>query len=498
MNIRTSLGAGVCVAALLTGQTAWADLSASDVWNSWKENLTLYGEDGVTIGTEEVSGDSVIVSDVVLSMTDAYTTLTATIDQITFTENGDGTVSIEMPDSIPLEMDDAGTLISITATQAGAEIIASGDPDAMNMAVSADQYVITVDRIVEYDEELPADIRFTLNGVEGSYTINDGDLRDLGYALSVASADLLVDVQEPGSDNGGLISGRMESLTANALIALPKDADFDNPETFLGKGFSVEGGYGLGSSTYIFDIKDGSDTVAGTASTGSIDVGLLLNEDRVSYDVASSDVNVQLQAAELPFPVSITLDSYGVGFNVPLASSDTPQPFSARFDLTELAVNDELWMMADAGGQLPHDPITARIDISGEARLFYDVMDPEQAEQLAMADVPGEIHSVSLDELTISAVGASIDGAGAFTFDNSDLQTIPGVPRPEGQITVNIAGANALIDTLVDMGLVPADQAGMARMMMGMFARTTGDDQLTSTIEINEQGHILANGQRIQ
>jgi hypothetical protein len=36
-------------------------------------------------------------------------------------------------------------------------------------------------------------------------------------------------------------------------------------------------------------------------------------------------------------------------------------------------------------------------------------------------------------------------------------------------------------------------------MMMGLFARPGGgEDELVSTIEINEEGHVLANGQRIQ
>jgi hypothetical protein len=35
-------------------------------------------------------------------------------------------------------------------------------------------------------------------------------------------------------------------------------------------------------------------------------------------------------------------------------------------------------------------------------------------------------------------------------------------------------------------------------MMMGLFATPTGEDELTSTIEVNEQGHLLANGQRLQ
>ena len=49
------------------------------------------------------------------------------------------------------------------------------------------------------------------------------------------------------------------------------------------------------------------------------------------------------------------------------------------------------------------------------------------------------------------------------------------------------------------MGLLPEDQAMGARMMMGLLA-VPGEapDTLNSKIEINEQGHVLANGQRIQ
>lgn len=65
-------------------------------------------------------------------------------------------------------------------------------------------------------------------------------------------------------------------------------------------------------------------------------------------------------------------------------------------------------------------------------------------------------------------------------------------------MTVNVKGANALIDKLIAMGLLPEDQAMMGRMMMGMFATPTGDDELTSKIEVNDEGHLIANGQRLQ
>jgi len=91
-----------------------------------------------------------------------------------------------------------------------------------------------------------------------------------------------------------------------------------------------------------------------------------------------------------------------------------------------------------------------------------------------------------------------ISGDGAFTFDNNDLETFDGLPRPLGAATVKIEGANGLMDNLVSMGLLPEDQASMGRLMMGMFARATGDDQLETTVEVNDQGHLIVNGQRIQ
>ena len=49
------------------------------------------------------------------------------------------------------------------------------------------------------------------------------------------------------------------------------------------------------------------------------------------------------------------------------------------------------------------------------------------------------------------------------------------------------------------MGFVSANDAMGARMMMGMFAVPgEGEDSLKSRIEINGQGQILANGQRIR
>jgi PPE-repeat protein len=138
--------------------------------------------------------------------------------------------------------------------------------------------------------------------------------------------------------------------------------------------------------------------------------------------------------------------------------------------------------------------------MTGKVTPFVNLLDPVAMAQLeATGGVPGELNALTLEDLTVEVAGAKLGGSGAFTFDNSDLQTFGGVPRPNGEVTLSLDGANGLIDKLIAMGVLTAQDAMGARMMMGMFAVPgDGPDSLTSSIRINEQGHVLANGMRIQ
>lgn len=145
---------------------------------------------------------------------------------------------------------------------------------------------------------------------------------------------------------------------------------------------------------------------------------------------------------------------------------------------------------------LPRDPATVALNMTGTATLFEDLVndDLEDADEL-----PGEVNTLKLADLLIDLVGAQITGNGAFTFDNTDMQTFDGIPRPEGSVNLSAKGVNGLLDTLVAMGLLPEEQVMGARMMMAMFTVPgAGEDEMSSVIEINAEGHVLANGQRIQ
>jgi len=117
----------------------------------------------------------------------------------------------------------------------------------------------------------------------------------------------------------------------------------------------------------------------------------------------------------------------------------------------------------------------------------------------ALGDAPpGEIHALDVTELRASVAGAELTGAGAFTFDNTDLTTFAGAPAPTGKIDLKLVGGNTLLDSLVAMSLLTADDANGARMMMSMFANPgAGPDEMTSTLEFKDKG-FFANGQQLQ
>lgn len=487
----------------LLGTTALADVTPQQVWDDWQQSLAVYGDEGLTIGNESMDGATLTVSSIGMYMDGPESTVNATIPQLTFTDNGDGTVSVGFPAAMPVTVvtkpvfGDPET-IEMAVRQAGLSITASGTAEEITYDLAADSYGVTLDRISSGDQTMEPEIALNLNGMTGTYVSTTGNLRTVDYDLSAETVVATVDVVDPEGTGQLIFNGTIDGLNTTAVIATPLDMDMDNPDDIFVDGFSVAGGYTFGATNYDFSFEERGDSVEGTASAGGGELSFSMDIDGVSYTSESTDIQVAVAGSEIPFPIEATLEAYGINLLVPLSATDAPTDFALGANVTGLSVNDMIWSMVDPGQVLSREPATVDFDLTGTAKLFFDMLDPAQQQQMMMADMPGELNTVSLDNLLVTIAGAELTGDGAFTFDNTDMSTFPGFPRPEGQVNLALSGANALMDNLIEMGLVPEDQMMGARMMLGMFATPVGDDELTSTLEINDQGHVLANGQRLQ
>ena len=491
----------LCLSALLSSTAVYADVTAQQVWDDWKASMGLYGENGVTIGSEVASGGTVTVTDLGVDAVTEGGSVKANLASLILTENGDGTVSVTMSETYPMTIanttDGVETVVTMALKQSGMSMTVSGTPEEMTYDIEATTYSITLDSVMEAGTDMPAEMSLTLNNMAGSYVTTAGDLRNIDYDIGAESADVVVVVTDPETGTAVNFSGKMNDLATTASMAIP--ANTTDPQMMFAAGMEMAGGYTFGASSFVFTANDpttGDTSGTATAMGGSTDFSF--DNSAMAYDTTTQGLNIELTSAAMPFPVKLSLADLGLGILFPLAKSDAPSDWAASLNLTDLAVNDEIWGIIDAGNVLPHDPATVTLDLSGTATMFNDLLDPAQAEAVAAAEVPGELNSVDINDLTVKIAGAEVMGTGAFTFDNTDTTTIPGMPRPEGSMEVKINGVNGLLDKLVSMGLIPEDQAMMPRMMMGMFATVVGEDQLTSKIEIDADGGIFANGQQIQ
>ena len=128
-----------------------------------------------------------------------------------------------------------------------------------------------------------------------------------------------------------------------------------------------------------------------------------------------------------------------------------------------------------------------------------NLLDEAAVQALALAGAPPMLpQTINLNQLRLAVAGAVLEGTGAFAFTGEPSPLSAGFPSPVGSVDLDLKGANALLDSLISLGLMADQEAMGLRMMMGLLAESVGEDHLQSKIEMTSQGHIIANGQRIQ
>jgi hypothetical protein len=504
-HARPAVSATALAAALFAGP-ALADVNAQQVWDDWRSQMAVYGEAGLTIGSEDYANGVLTVTDLGFNVTgEDGSVATGNLPQLVLTENGDGTVTVTMSEEYLLniatpadaEMGTEAGEVALAMRHTGLQMIVSGEPGALTYDLSAGRYALELDRVTQGGAEVPAEALLAFNDISGSYTSSVGETRDVTYDLTAASMDILIDATNPEDGSQVMISGQTNQVATQAMMSMPLDPAAD-PEMMMMNGLSIDGGYTTAGGSYIFEFTDETGPTNGSFTTTGSSLDFAVSKDAVAYNSTATGVALQATTAAMPLPITLDLAEYGLTFEMPLAKTEAPAPWAMGVNLTGLDVSDDIWAMFDPSAMLPRDPATVRLDLTGTATMLFDAMDPAQAEAMASAPMPLQVESVNLNDLTVAFGGAEITGAGAFTLDNTDLTTIPGMPKPTGAIDLQLSGVNALVDTLANMGLLPQEQVMGARMFLGMFATATGDDQMTSRIEVTEDGQVLANGQRIQ
>ena len=503
-----TLLASTALGLSLTAHTAYADLSATDVWGDWRGYLEGMGY--TVTATESAAGGTLSVSDIAVQINGGpdIQQMVMRLGGLQFVEARDGSVEVVMPPVMPIVIDvtpkstEKPARIELSYTQSGQKMTVSGDATAMAYDYGAQSFglaltALMVDGVAMGQEN--ARLSMAGNDLSSRTDVRVGETRSYAQSMEMGNVSYDVFFKNPDDIETMSIASTVDAVTFTGTSAVPAGqiAQAQDLTPLLAAGFSVDGTFSTRNAETKVEIvsQDGATQIK-TGSASST-LGVAMGAGGIRYDVAAEQVQMGAQIAGLPFPLFAEMAKSGFSLHAPVQKSDDPQDFSLAFNATDFTMSDIIWALFDPSGQLPRDPATVALDLNGKARVLADSFDPEAMARSGAK--PAELTALRIDKLTVDAVGARLDATGDMTFDNTDMTTLPGFPKPVGDISINLAGINGLMDTLVAMGMLPAEQIMGARMMLGMFA-VPGDtpDTLKSKIEFNEEGQILANGQRLK
>ncbi|WP_417733761.1 DUF2125 domain-containing protein [Roseovarius sp.] len=505
--IRPLVVSATLVSAAFSGTAALADVTADQVWQDWKAYLGTFGYE--VAGDEQKAGDTLAISNIAMSVTapDMPSLVTLRMSRMELIENADGTVSVILPATTPIAMvSDVEPGKTTTATmelaQRALKMTVSGTPEAMQYAYDADEVSLELTGLdIDGDAVEIGEARIAFANMRGtSESIRNADLRDIRQQMAAGPVTYGLDFTDPDAGGHLSLTGSLASAGFDGTVSLPSGIDNTDMVASLDAGFRFDSAMTYENASVAYALEDSGDTIEGTSASAGGSLRSVFGPEGLGYQAKGRDLDITVTSSDLPFPVTFGMARSGFDMKMPVAQGEEAQDFALAVELGDFTLSEVIWSLFDPAGQLPRDPATLAFDLTGKGRLFVDLLDPGQMENLAdSGDAPGELQSLDLNSMTLRAAGATLTGDGGFVFDNSDLTSFDGIPAPEGAIDLKLIGGNGLLDTLIAMGFVPKDQAMVARMMVGMFAVVgEGEDTLNSRIEVNEQGHVLANGQRLR
>lgn len=480
---------------LLAAVPANADVTPEQAWENWQAFATNDGQE-LTVGTTARNGDRLEVSDIVITKTDPSSGFSSmvTFDQVAFQDNGDGTVTVVVPETYPLRLavpaEAPGaepTLLNLSVVQPDTKIIVSGDPtEPLRYDVTAPFIGLTLEQAPVINDLTYDRVELIFRDMTGNYLVSTtGDAAAVDGNFAIGSIDFALDVKR--SDDGVNMALSIADVAMRLKANVLNTAAIADMAAAVNDGLVMDLGFSFDTlALTVTSDEEGGDLITKVQLAGG-EFSLGLDQTTLRYRTVldwakfvSGDKVRQSPLAEM------ALDALEIDLVMPVSKSTNPQPFSLAARLEDLTGNWNLFALPDPGVLLNRDPLNLTVDVKGTGNWNHDILAP--GFDFEAVEDPGQLHQLDLTALRAAAGGASAEATGQLTFD-------PTTAAPEGSITLAIQGAEVLMTKLVAMGLMGDDDVRQARVMLAIFARP-GDsaDSLTSELEFKD-GALFANGQ---
>jgi len=362
--------------AILVPSAAIAELSALDVWDSWKSLAEASGQ-SISVGSQESSGGTLILNDVTMTMELPEGGASSTLAFLEFRERSDGTVAVTMAPDFPFSMsitppEGESLDLAMILRQSGTSIVASGDPDNITFDYLAAEISLAVDKVVVDGEDIDVDVQVSMTDIDGKYTLTPGDM--LSYDSQTTAGNVTYNVAFTDPEEGGRfqLSGAISDLTSDGTATLPADMDAADPAAMFSGGAAFKSNLSSGPSNYSMSLEDAPEGFSGTASSTSSSLEVSIDSGAIQYGGSAQGIQYSFQSPLIPFP-EVNLAFAEIAFNLlmPVGQSDTPQDFAFLMKFVDLEISDVIWSMFDPGEIMPRDPATVALDVTGQMTGYF-------------------------------------------------------------------------------------------------------------------------------
>lgn len=559
MSFRLTSSALALALAAMTGPVL-ADVTPGQVWQSWLDYYRAVGY-SVTEGGRTQAGDTLTVSDVVLTGGAEQGRITVRVPRAVLTGQDDGKVRTVLSDRLEVQIEgtepEGGAYaVPVTIEMAGNSVLSSGAPQDMTHSFDYPTLDFVLTTITSNGKEAPLPMRFDLAGATGDLHVVAGTPARYDYRMQAGRLNFQGKIPDEAGGHVGF-QGKVEGVRSQGNLVLPSAIGQVEQDlaAALAAGLDIGGQIQAGPMDATFEFETTDENGQPSSGTGSYegkgwDATMALSDKGLVYQIATDGLKMQVSSPQMPFPISYGITGASFDMQLPVLQQDAPQPFKFAYDLSGVTLGDEIWNLFDPQKTLPRDPASLELDVTGLMRvtrnLFTsppasaqdagtdgstdgsageagpDTTPPADATDAATADgmaqdAPADDAEAAANQDEMAAQTAepspfepvevainrvALDMLGARVRANGNLHAPEGgqMTTPVGRIHAEYVGVNGLLDKLTQLGLVAQEQASGLRMMLAMFAKPAGEgtDSLVSDIEFTEDGRILANGQPIQ
>lgn len=509
MTYFKSVGTATAIATLMSTTAVYADFTPETAWDTFVSLAEIQGAT-VEAGAQTRDGDTLTASDVVMTFDqlledggDDLPAVTYVSPSVVLTDNGDGTVAMAFPEDskFTLMFPEAAEVTEIAFTVSASDQVStfSGEPSDYALDTVASKITVALDPLAFDSILLDTKTVIALEDLNSATTYKIGDLIETTSVMSIGSTTATSDFKIPGDEGAFKLDAQLSDVSSTSSATQVAGLSVQDTVAQLAGGMTAKGDLKIGASAVnIFaDTPDGVLDIVATTGGSTLDFAM----DKESFAVSgtSADIVRTFTVPGLPLP-PLTVSATGVEFGIaaPLSNAEAGE-FGLVTKLADLKIDDTLWAMVDPQAIMPRDAMNLSLDTSGTLKWLVDLFADDVEDQFMNSDMPVELSSFQLNEFLLTAVGGKATGSGAVEFDLTDTVTFDGMPAPVGKLSFSLEGANGVLDKVVQMGFLSAEDAMGARMMSGMFMKAgEGDDVLLSDIEFTDEKQVLVNGVRVK